>query len=198
MSLITKQDLIERTRISANLADRQVLPFILDAHTYDLPTLLSGKLIREVSGLNITFEAWNTDAEYVTDTYASEAGFIWKALTGNTGSRPVTDSVNWQKDLNATLRYLHLKDFLCWSAYRRLLLEHGRNITEAGITNPTDPQATYQPATDKARAEMIASATSKADFHKAQIERFLHDNGMITRTPCAPYRPRGNGRITAI
>lgn len=196
--IITKADLIERTRISANLADRQVLPFIQDAHTYDLPTLLSGKLIREVSGLNITFEAWSIGTAYMAGGYASEAGFIWKALADNTGSIPGTDNENWQVDLNATLRYLYLKDFLCWAAYKRLLLEHGRNITEAGITNPTDPQGTFQPATDKTRAELMASAISKTDHWKHSIERFQHDNEMITRTTCTPYRARGNGRITAI
>lgn len=196
--LISKADLIERTRISVNLADRQVLPFIQDAETYDLPTLLSGNLIADVLAFNITPLAWENETPYLSGAYATYNDVYYKALLDTTGITPGTDAAVWEPDYKATLRYNHLPDFLIWSAYRRMLLEHGRNITEAGITNPTDPQATYQPATDKARAEMIASATGKADFHRSRIERYLVDHNLITRESCTPYRRRGNGKIIAL
>lgn len=193
--IITKADMVERTRIAANV---NVDTYILDAHTYDLPTLLSGKLIREVSALAITYAAWSTETAYTTGIYAEENGFIWKALTDHSGSIPTPTNTNWEVDINATLRYLHLKDFLCWSAARRFRLEHGANYTEAGFTVPTDPQGTYQPGSDKRRADLIADARDKANFHGARIERFLTDNNMITRTSCTTTRTRGNGRVNAI
>lgn len=196
--IITKADLIERTRISANLSDRQVLPFIQDAHTYDLPTLLTPSLITATEEAERTYAAWDSETDYTTGQYAESYGFIWEALTDNTNSLPATDNTDWAVDLNATLRYLYLEDFLCWAAYRRLLLQHGRNITEAGITKPTDPMATFQPATDKDRSEMVADATDKKDFHRARTERFMKENEMIPSTYCGTPSRKGNGRITAL
>lgn len=197
--LINKADLIERTRISANLADRQVIPFIQDAHTYDLPTLLTPALITSTEEAERTYTAWDSETEYTTGEYVESYGFIWVAVIDSLNELPAEDNIKWAVDLVATLRYLYLKDFLCWASYRRLLLEHGRNITEAGLTNPIDPQATFQPVTDKSRSEMVNSATSKADFHRARTERFLKENEMMPATAhCKTPGRQGNGRITAL
>jgi hypothetical protein len=196
--LINKADLIDRTRISANLSDKQIIPFIQDAHVYDLPTLFSGNMIADINAAETVYSNWSETVDYLPGLFAESNGFIWKALADNTNSLPTADNESWQIDHNATIRYLYLKEFLCWSAYRRLLLEHGRNITEAGITNPTDPQATYQPVSDKTRSEMIASATDKKNHHRGVIERYLLKYNLTTLSNCSAYIRRGNGRITAL
>lgn len=198
MTLITKQQLLERTRVSESLSDKQVVPYIQDAETFDLPTLLSGNLIADINAFNITASEWANETPYLTGGYTISGNVYYKALQDSTGITPGTDTAIWEADYKATLRYNHLPDFLIWSAYRRMLLEHGRNIVGAGITTPTDPQATYQPATDKARGEMVASAESKANHYRGIIDRYLVEHNLVTRTECEPYRRRNNGRVTAI
>lgn len=198
MALITKQQLIERTRISAQLSDRQVLPFIQDAEMYDLPTLLSGGLIADITPLNITAAAWVADTAYLTGTYSIQDAVYYKALQDTTGIMPGTDAAIWQADYKATLRYIHLPDFLIWSAYDRMLLEHGRNVTEAGLTVPADPENTYQSASDKSRGELMASAKNKANFHRGIINAFMSKNNLIQSNGCNPTSRRTSGRVSAV
>lgn len=198
MTLITKQQLLERTRISESLSDKQVVPYIQDAEEFDLPTLLSGNLIADVYAFNITATVWASEIPFSTGAYATYENIYYKALQDSTGVTPGTDAAYWEADYKATLRYNHLPDFLIWASYRRMLLEHGRNIVGAGITTPTDPQATYQPATDKARGEMVASAESKANHYRGIIDRYLGEHNLVTRTECEPYRRQSNNRVTAI
>lgn len=198
MGLITKQDLIERTRISAQLSDRQVLPFIQDAETYDLPTLLSGSMIKELRGLDSDHVDYDATVLNTVGQDVLYDGEIYEAIIENTGLIPGVDTEYWRPLPMYTLKKVLLKEFLVWSAYRRLLLEHGRNITEAGLTIPSDPEGTFQQGSDKSRAELIQSATDKANFHRRQIEAYLNKNELVTRNTCDPIRRRGNGRITAL
>lgn len=198
MTLISKAQLLERTRISANLTDRQVIPFIEDAEEYDLPTLLNPGLIADVQAIDITATAWNNATTYIAGVYVTHKGFYYKALGASMNVEPGTNPVVWEADAKATLRYNWLPDFLIWSTMRWLLIEHGRNITEAGLTNPTDPEATYTPSSDKARAELAQRATDRANFHRARINEFLSKNGLIQTTPCITKATGYSGRINAI
>jgi hypothetical protein len=196
--MVTKQEFLSRTRISAQLSDRQVLPFLQDAEDYDLPTLLPGNLILELSKLAFTAAEWLPGTAYLSEDFVKHDNWYYQALQDATGITPGTDAAIWLPDYKRTLRYIHLPNFLIWSAYYRMLLEHGRNITEAGLTVPSDPSGTYQQGSDKARGELMASAKDKANRHRAKIEAFLVAYNLINRASCAPTNRRSSGRITAI
>lgn len=197
MPLITKQDLIDRTRISAQLSDRQVLPFIQDAEIYDLPKLLSGNMIKELRGLDSGHVVYDATVEYTTGQDVLYDGEIYEAISDNTNLTPGIEPEYWRPLPMYTLKKVLLVEFLVWAAYSRMLLEIGRNPTEAGLTVPQDGE-TYQQASDKARAELKQSADDKANFHRRQIEAYLVKHELITRNSCDPVRRRGNGRITAL
>lgn len=198
MPLITHEQLQLATGFSKGITEEKTLRYRMDAETYDLPTLLSGNLITDVRAFNITPTEWANDVAFLSGAYGTYGNIYYKALSDTTGVIPGTDAAIWEPDYKATLRYTHLPDFLIWSAARRFRTHHGKNYTEAGFTVSQDPENTYQPGSDKSRAEEIQEATDKSNFHRAQIEGFLNKYELITRNSCEPVRRRGNGRITAL
>jgi hypothetical protein len=52
----------------------------------------------------------------------------------------------------------YVKPALCLMAYARFLASHGRNISQFGLTELTDPQGTFNPLTEESRGVLIEQA----------------------------------------
>lgn len=180
IQIITKQDIADVTgNFTTNIEDRLINPKILNAQTFDLGVLLGSELFGEVIAMETKPDGWDSETEYNPGDLVSGTDGVYKALVIT--MQPIT-SVDWEFQPLETLRFFKLTEYLAWNAYCRFLLTHGRNITQAGLTQPQDPQGTYSPLSDKSRAELAADAESKADFYGTQIRTFLKTYNLITES----------------
>lgn len=94
----------------------------------------------------------------------------------------------------------YLKPFLVCKAYARVLLWHGRNLSQYGLR--VNQEDTSTEVSDKARGEMIADAQSKANVYWAKISgnlkvtSYTYD-GIIYSNSCT-LKSRPKTRISAV
>lgn len=196
--LITKADLLEFDEFSTNIEDRVINPKINDAHVYDLRGLLPVSVLKTVEAANVPPVEWNSVDPYAIGATVSFEYNVYDAVTANFNVQPGTGVAEWALNTGATLRYIHLRPFLVWNTLRRFYVRAGRNITPSGITVPTDPQGTFQPISDQARASIIAEAIAKADFHRQDIQNYLNKNNLNYSGTCEGGTTRSGGRAWGI
>lgn len=59
--------------------------------------------------------------------------------------------------------------FLSYAVYIRMLTSFGRDLTPSGLTKPSDPRGTFQPADERDRAAMIRQAQSDLNIYETRL-----------------------------
>jgi hypothetical protein len=169
--LITKADLPDYTKVSANVGDHLINPVIRDAHTFDVGPLLN-------SGEQQALAAYLAAADrpaFVTAYKAAELlGFPLAELAVLQASPLHRPHV---------LYTTAVRPLLCYETYRRFLLDHGAHVTENGVE--TFSSGNNAPISGGQRAEMRADAAAKCSHYRAVLAGAL-----------AAYRGPGAGTGT--
>ncbi|MDO7888202.1 DUF6712 family protein [Hymenobacter cheonanensis] len=186
--LITKADLGDYTRVSANVADLLINPAIRDAHTFDVLPLLAGSEAQLLA-------AYLTDAgrpAFAVSYAAAEALGFPEAELAALQASPL-----YQRHV---LYVSAVRPLLCYETYRRFLLDHGAHVTENGVE--TFSSGNNQPISQAQRTEMRADAAAKCSHYRALLTGALHTyrGPAAAATACGagPNRRPGAGGLRTV
>lgn len=197
---LTKADFVAAFAFSDKIEDSQVRPFIGDARTLDLLPLLGHETLEKL--------AIAPELTTITD-YVSQAALatlplgalvlrrdrIYKALVDNpmqdvpalaenydaASTEPVSEpNAQWQYLRLETLWQVYLKPYWLQAAFVRFLLNHGVNVTKAGLTVPVDrSNGTYDRPSSAQVAQLLADTRITAEARRSRLTRFLKINGLL-------------------
>lgn len=192
--LLNKSDLTKYARISDNLKATEIDPFIQDAQIFDVIPVLPDDMFEDIeAALPVPQIGWDKNKSYVADDIVFHLDKFWKSAGSNTDSEPITGNTDW--DLHELLNFWlnYVKPFYAYNTLSRFLVEHGRNITQFGITQQTGD--TFQNLSDKGRAEMKAQMDSKANHYGQLIRKELASksytfDGVTYEYSCDDVKPR--------
>lgn len=185
--LITKADLGDYTRVSANVADLLINPAIRDAHTFDVLPLLAGNEAQQL-------------AAYLTD--ADRPVFAASYAAAEAQGFPETELVVLKASPLYTRHVLYVtavRPLLCYETYRHFLLDHGAHVTENGVE--TFSSGSNQPISQAQRTEMRADAAAKCSHYRALLAGALRTyRGPEAAPSCgsAATRRPGSGGLTSM
>jgi len=170
--LLSKSDIINYSRIGANLPDAEINPFIQDAETFDVIPVLPENMFDDISDL-LPVAAWDNYTSYITGDKVTNDGKYWIALSGNIYSEPTPSNTDWA--LHELLNFWgdYIKPYYAYNAVSRFLVEHGRNVTQFGLTKQVAD--TFENLDSKERAELKASFDSRANHYATLITKKLDD-----------------------
>ena len=174
MPILTKADIISLTRIGANIPDKELDMFIRDAEVFDVIPVLPDEMFEDISDL-LPVSSWDNYTSYVTGDIVYFGGKYWKALANNIYSEPEAGNTDW--GLHQLLNFWgdYIKPFYCYHTVSRFLVEHGRNVTQFGLTKQVAD--TFENLDSKERAELKASFDSRANHYSILIRKKLDDVG---------------------
>jgi len=179
--LITKADLPDYTKVSANVGDHLINPVIRDAHIFDVGPLLS-------SGEQQALAAYLADANrptFKTAYQQAEAqGFPAATLALLVASPLYRPHVLYTSAV---------RPLLCYETYRRFLLDHGAHVTENGVE--TFSTGNNAPISQGQRAEMRADAAAKCSHYRAVLAGALgtYRGPGASQTTCGTTRRPTSG-----
>jgi hypothetical protein len=174
--LITKADLGDYTKVSANVSDLLIGPAIRDAHMFDVLPLLSPTVVHQLAAYLADSERKTYGASYAA---AEVLGFPEPELAELQASQLYARHV---------LYTTAVRPLLCYEAYRRFLLDHGAHVTENGVE--TFSSGNNQPISSTQRTEMRADAATKCTYFRSVLAIELDAYaGTETTTTCGTHRP---------
>lgn len=179
--LITKQQLSSATAMPDSVKDNEAEGYIRDAQENELIPVLPDLLLRAIAVQVLSkLQQWNKNKAYITGDkvfFSKPAEGIskwyYKATANNTDSQP--PSVNWGdfELMNFYEGYIVPYHALC--AYYRFLAYHGVNINQYGLNVPTDPEGTFQPASDGQRSAILGDIRNRMNVAKARMTKKLSE-----------------------
>lgn len=171
--LMTKQQIGKYVKVPENISDLDLDTPILDAQEFDIIAVFPQALIDAIAlQVVANIEQWRRTKAYVTgDKVIFET--YYTALSNNTDSQPPSASWGANELMNFYLQYL--QPYMSYCFYYRFIAYHGANVAQAGLVQSTDPNGTFQPVSDKMRAEILGDIRSKKDTWGKKISKKLND-----------------------
>lgn len=171
--LINKQNIKDLVQFTLNIENRIIDPNINDAQEYDLRPIIGDDMYNQII---LDFDdgaitVWDTLEVYTIGQFVSYDGLVYKALTGNTGSQPDLNPLDWQVNELGTFFIKYLQPYLVFASFKRFLLWVGRNITQYGLREMNED--TSVPVTDEGRAALIGDIKVKAKTWYNRFNNYL-------------------------
>ncbi|HYH14012.1 MAG TPA: hypothetical protein VD794_02260 [Flavisolibacter sp.] len=69
----------------------------------------------------------------------------------------------------------HVKEWWILLAFKRFIVNHGLNVTQFGYTKLTDPERTFEPASDLDRSKILKMLQNDINVVEANIRSYLSD-----------------------
>ena len=200
---LTTADFVAALPFSDKIEDRQIRAAITDAKTFDLLPLLGHETLEKLAALPafvVTPYAGPASLPALTvGQYIARRDRVYQVLiAAPTHEPPVPPSVimlmqpgyppapvpeldgQWLFCPLQTLWVEYLKAYWLQAAYVRFLLNHGVNVTKAGLTVPIDRAAgTYDRPGAAQVAQLLADSRINAEARLSRLTRFLKYNGLL-------------------
>jgi hypothetical protein len=201
---LTTADFVAALRFSPQVQDAQIRSCIREAYTFELLPLLGHDTLERL----LLLPTFAPVPEYAgpaglpalaLNQLVSRRERLYQALqAAPTQEPPVQASVvallqagyppapvpeaggQWLFKRLETLWQVYLKPYWLSAAYVRFLLNHGINVTAAGLTVPVDRLAgTYDRPSANQVAALLADASATAEARLARLTRFLKYQGLL-------------------
>lgn len=200
---LTIADFVAALPFSDKIEDRQIRAAITDAKTFDLLPLLGHETLEKLAVLPTfavaPYGGPATLPGLTVGQYIARRDRVYQVLiAAPTHEPPVQPSIivlmqpgypvapvpeldgQWLFCPLQTLWTEYLKSYWLRAAYVRFLLNHGVNITKAGLTVPIDRQAgTYDRPGAAQVAQLLADMRILAEASLSRLTRFLKYNGLL-------------------
>ena len=200
---LTTADFVAALPFSSQIEDRQIRASITDAKTFDLLPLLGHETMEKLAALPafvaLPYAGPASLPALTVGQYIARRDRVYQVLiAAPTHEPPVQSSVivlmqpgypvaqlpeldgQWLFCPLQTLWTEYLKAYWLQAAYVRFLLNHGVNVTKAGLTVPIDRQAgTYDRPGAGQVAQLLADNRIIAEAHLSRLTRFLKYNGLL-------------------
>ena len=200
---LTTADFVAALPFSDKIEDHQIRAAITDAKTFDLLPLLGHETLEKLAALPaFTILPYAGPASLpglVAGQYVARRERVYQVLiSAPTNEPPVQSSTivllqpgypvaplpelggQWLFCPLPTLWSVYLKAYWLQAAYVRFLLNHGVNVTKAGLTVPIDRQAgTYDRPGAAQVAQLLADNRITAEARLSRLTRFLKFNGLL-------------------
>jgi hypothetical protein len=216
---LLRADFVAAFAFSDKIEDSQVRPFIGDARTLDILPLLGHETLERLA----VAPELTPIADYVSQTTLAALSLgalvlrrdrIYKTLVANptedvptkaestelSDETPQQAAEQWRYLPLATLWQVYLKPYWLQAAFVRFLLNHGVNVTKAGLTVPVDrAQGTYDRPSSAQVAQLLADTRITAEARLSRLTRFLKQSGLLAcQDSCGGYdRVVGDAPLTA-
>lgn len=200
---LTTADFVAALPFSPQIEDRQLRAAINDARTFDLLPLLGHETLEKLAALPpfavLPYAGPASLPGLTAGQYIARRDRVYQVLiAAPTNEPPVQPSVivlmqpgypvaptpelngQWLFAPLPTLWVEYLKSYWLQAAYVRFLLNHGVNITKAGLTVPIDRTAgTYDRPSTAQVAQLLADNRIIAEARLSRLTRFLKYNGLL-------------------
>jgi len=200
---LTKADFVATLPFSTQIEDAQVRPFINDAYTLDLLPLLGHETLERVQALAdfapVAYAGPASLPSIAQGALILRRERVYRALVGGPTNEPPVQPTTiqltqpgypvaptpeaegqWLFLRLETLWSQYLKAYWLQASYVRFLLNHGVNVTKAGLTVPIDrTQGTYDRPSSSQVAALLAAANTTAEAWLSRLTRFLKLNGLL-------------------
>jgi hypothetical protein len=198
---LTKADFVANLPFSTQIEDSQIRPFITNAYTLDLLPALGHETLEQLQLIPaFTYVPWAGPASLPSiqqGVLIDRRERLYKALLPATTLEPPIEegtiqltfpptppvsqqNGQWLYKRLETLWAIYLKPYWLQAAYVRFLLQHGVNVTKAGLTVPIDrTNGTYDRPSSAQVAQLLADARITAEARLSRLTRFLKLNGLL-------------------
>ncbi len=173
--IIQLTDFKDIVPISMNANPQEVSIAVLNVEEQLTDSLNTSFYTLLKSLLLANYKAWSRTTPYVTGDYVFISNdaekVLYKCLTGNTNDAP--PSANWERVLVWDMWWNYLRKFAVWEAFASILVWHGHNFTDYGLSQISDDNTT--PISSQERANKIAEAKRKANKYWNDFTRAMSD-----------------------
>ena len=202
LDLVTA-DFVAALPFSAQIEDHQIRAAITAARTFELLPLLGHETLEKLAALpafvSVPYAGPASLPALTVGQYVTRRERVYQVLiAAPTNEPPVQPSTivlmqpgypvapvpelggQWLFCPLPTLWSVYLKPYWIQAAYVRFLLNHGVNITRAGLTVPIDRQAgTYDRPGAGQVAQLLADNRIISEALLSRLTRFLKFNGLL-------------------
>ena len=200
---LTTADFTAALPFSSQIEDHQIRAAITDAKTFDLLPLLGHETLEKLAALPAfvvtSYAGPATLPTFVVGQYVVRRERVYQVLIASPSHEPPIQPstivlmqpgypVAPVPELDGqylycplqTLWSIYLKAYWLQASYVRFLLNHGVNITRAGLTVPIDRAAgTYDRPGAAQVAQLLADSRIIAEARLSRLTRFLKYNGLL-------------------
>lgn len=198
---LTKADFVAALPFSTQIEDQQIRASITDSYVLDVLPELGHETLEKLQalpaftvtpylgvdslpGVKLNDLLVRRERVYQALVAAPTAEVPVLATVVQLTQTPLTPapdpSGQWLFRPLETLWSQYLKAYWLQAAYVRFLLNHGVNVTKAGLTVPADREkGTYDRPSSAQVAQMLADARTTAEARLSRLTRFLSLNGLL-------------------
>lgn len=179
--LINNADIRTYCKIGFNVVAADI--YIQDAQD-DIEKKLPATLFARFEVVE-TYIAWAIATAYVVGNYVTYNGSLWKCLVNNTGSAPASDNANWDEQ-DIYVGFLLIQKSLAYSAYSKMLVEHGIAISGDGIIKYSGAES-QTAVTAAERAALVNKYRNKGDAAFGEFMKWIDDEAYTVDSVSYPF-----------
>lgn len=177
MALIQKTQFKDYVDFSDNISDKKLNYHIKDAELFDFVPLVPIELFDNLNALiNTNIQQWSRTTAYIVGdkSYSPVNQKAYTCISSSTNNEPSANPLKWEEIELYTLFEDYIKPYLICSAYVRVLLWAGRNMSQYGLR--TSVEDTSSEISDKARGELMADINNKKSYYWSRLIKTMSDN----------------------